>query len=73
MLCEKICSLASHTKAEVRNLGVILDSELCFVPHVNRVTRVASYHLRNIVKVWPFLSQSDTEKPVHSFVTSGID
>ena len=31
MIYEKLGSLASYTKPEVRNLGVILDSELCFI------------------------------------------
>ena len=50
MIFEKLGSLASSTKPEVRNLGVILDSELCFTPHVNTVTKAAFYHVRKSLK-----------------------
>ena len=60
LLYERLISFASYAKPEVRNLGVILDSELCFIPDINTVTKVALYYLRNIVKVWPFLFQNCT-------------
>ena len=28
------------------------------------------FHLRNIVKIWNFLSKNDAEKWIHAFVTS---
>ena len=41
-------TLALNTKHQARNLGVIFDSDLNIF-----------YHLRNIAKVQPFLSQAD--------------
>ena len=43
-------------KHQVKNLAFILDSELNFESHMRNVTKIAFYHLRNIAKVWPFLS-----------------
>ena len=63
----------SKIKHKVKNLGVILDSELNFKSHIMNVTKIAFYHLRNIAKVWPFLSQADTERLIHAFITSRLD
>ena len=60
-------------KDKARNLGVIIDSDLSFESHIKNVTRIGFYHLRNIVKVQPFLSQADAEKLVHAFISSRLD
>jgi galactokinase len=44
-------SRAIKIKHQVKNLGVILDSELNFKSHIRNVTKIYFYHLRNIVKV----------------------
>ena len=65
------------TKSDLRPtitcLGVIIDSELNFKAHLKMVTKKAFYHLRNIAKVRPFLSQNDAEKLVHAFISSRLD
>ncbi len=36
------------TKNQVKNLGVILETDLCFSSHVKAVTKSANYHLKNL-------------------------
>uniref|UniRef100_A0A3B3HCT2 Reverse transcriptase domain-containing protein n=1 Tax=Oryzias latipes TaxID=8090 RepID=A0A3B3HCT2_ORYLA len=40
----------------VRNLGVIFDSEMNFIPQIKNITNTGFYHLKNISRVRPFLS-----------------
>ncbi len=57
----------------VKNLGVILDADLNFHKHISSISKTAFYHLRNISKVRSLLSQSDSEKLVHAFISSRLD
>jgi len=41
--------------------------------HITRVCSAAHLHLRNISRIWPFLSQTTTEQLIHAFVTSRLD
>ncbi|KXJ09618.1 putative RNA-directed DNA polymerase from transposon BS [Exaiptasia diaphana] len=56
-----------------RNIGVIFDSEMSLVPHVNNICKTSFYHLRNIARIRKFISVSTAEKLVHAFVTSRLD
>ncbi|XP_049912330.1 uncharacterized protein LOC126397522 [Epinephelus moara] len=73
IILSKPGSLAVQVKSEVTSLGVILDSDLNFKSHIKKVTKTAFFHLRNISKVRPFLSQQDAEKLVHAFISSRLD
>ncbi len=53
------CPVLSST---VKNLGVILDSNLFFKNHISHVTKTAFFHLINIAKLRNMLSVSDAEK-----------
>ncbi|KAI5085332.1 hypothetical protein C0J45_23157, partial [Silurus meridionalis] len=57
----------------VKDLGVIIDPSLSFESHVNNITRIAFFHLRNIAKIRNMMSLQDAEKLVHAFVTSRLD
>ena len=57
----------------VKNLGVIFDSELTFIPHIKNVTKIGFYHLKNIARVHPFLSQANTEGLMHAFISCRLD
>ena len=60
-------------KAVVKNLGVTIDSELSLQAHINNITRVAFFHLRNIPKLRTMLSLQDAEQMAHAFFTSRWD
>ncbi len=62
------CPVPSST---VKNLGVVLDSNLSFENHISHVTKTAFFHLRNIAKLRNMLTVS--EKLVHAFMTSRLD
>ncbi len=64
------CTVTSST---VKNMGVMLDSNLSFENHISNVTKTAFFHLRNIAKLRNMLSVSDAEKLVHAFMTSRLD
>ncbi|KAF7703402.1 hypothetical protein HF521_022409, partial [Silurus meridionalis] len=49
------------TQNKVRNLGVILDSDLNFSSHVKAISKSAYYHLKNIARIRCFVSRQ-TEK-----------
>ncbi len=61
------------TSSTVKNLGVILDSNLSFEKHISNVTKTAFFHLRNIAKLRNMLPVSDAEKLFHAFMTSRLD
>ncbi|KAI5615513.1 hypothetical protein C0J50_0194, partial [Silurus asotus] len=57
----------------VKDLGVIIDPSLSFESHVNNITRIAFFHLRNIAKIRNMMLLQDAEKLVHAFVISRLD
>ncbi len=66
-------SRGQTTKNQVKNLGVILETDLSFSSHVKAVTKSAYYHLKNIARIRCFVSSQDLEKLVHAFITSRVD
>ncbi|KAL2096189.1 hypothetical protein ACEWY4_008337 [Coilia grayii] len=72
-LLPSLGNLNQYVREQVTSLGVILDSDLSLKPHINKVTKTAYFHLRNIAKVRPFLTKPDAEKLVHAFITSRLD
>ncbi len=56
-------SRVQTTKNQVKNLGVILETDLSFSSHVKAVTKSAYYHLKNIARIRCF---------VHAFITSRV-
>ena len=72
-LAEHLSTISLNSTHQVKNLGVILDSNLTFESHIKSIAKTSFYHLRNIAKVKPFLSQTDAERLVHAFVSSRLD
>lgn len=63
----KLRMLALSPCEKVKNLGVIFES------NIGTISMTAFYHLKNIARVRPFLSQANTETLIHAFITSRID
>ena len=57
----------------VRNLGIIIDSNLSLEPHVSNLCRRAFYHIRRISQIRRFLDKDTTARLVSAFVTSTLD
>ncbi|XDV17969.1 hypothetical protein PO909_023757 [Leuciscus waleckii] len=68
-----LAPLTTHLSPVVRNLGVILDSSLRLDKQVDSVIRASFFQLRRLAKVKPFLSCSDLEKTIHTFISSRLD
>ena len=56
-----------------RNLGVMIDDQLTFKPHVASIARSCRFALYNIRKIRPYLSEHATQLLVQAFVISRID
>ncbi|KAF7661531.1 hypothetical protein LDENG_00259890 [Lucifuga dentata] len=63
----------TYVKQEARNLGVVFDLCLYFNAQVTKVVWTCFLQVRLISKVRPFLSFSDLEKVIHTFITSRLD
>ena len=57
----------------VKLLGVHLDSYLNFDGHVDKLVSDCFYHLRNIAKIKRYLTDSQSQKLIHAFVSSKLD
>lgn len=66
----KFPSLSKQIKTHFTDLGVILDSDLYFICHFNKVAKTYFFHLRNVATIMTFLTQSDE---MHTFMTSQLD
>lgn len=57
----------------VRNLGVLLDSELTMAPHVSNLCKSGFFQLRDIRAVRRYLDKDAAHSAVRSFVCSRLD
>lgn len=57
----------------VRDLGVTLDRELTFAPHINLLSRDCFYQLRQLRTVARSLTVSATSTLIHAFITNRLD
>uniref|UniRef100_A0A673B1U4 Ubiquitin carboxyl-terminal hydrolase n=1 Tax=Sphaeramia orbicularis TaxID=375764 RepID=A0A673B1U4_9TELE len=66
-------SLTLKAKYLVRNLGVILDSDLNFNSHIKSITSSAFYHLKNIARIKGFLSRKKKQSHYRSVISDIFD
>ena len=62
-----------NTVDVVRDLGVLIDSNLTFNNQINNVVRVAGFHLRNIAFVKKYIDEDSLKKLVINNVISKVD
>ena len=72
-IISRLGNLAVDRNNTVKNLGVFIDSELNFNSHINHVTKIAFFHLRNIARIRAYLSLDDAKTLIHAFVFSRLD
>ena len=63
-------SIMLKTTNQARNLGVVMDSDLNFNSHINKITKSAFYHLKNTSIFKGLMCQQDLEELVHAFMTT---
>ena len=68
-----IGEVSINLSSMVRNLGILLDPSMSMVTHISSISSSAHFHLRNIARIRPFLSEKSTEQLVHAFITSKLD
>ncbi len=57
----------------IRNLGIMFDSTMSMEDQVKKICQASYFHLRNIRSIRKYLSQENTEKLIHAFVSSRLD
>ena len=73
LIINRLGNLAIGSTNSVKNLGVIIDSELNFNGHIKHATKTAFFHLRNIARIRAYLSLDDAKTLIHAFVFSRLD
>ena len=56
-----------------RNFGVMFDQNINMVDQVTAICKVINFHLRNMGRIWKFLTKNSTETVIHALVTSRLD
>ena len=59
--------------SQVRNLGVVIDSELFMTPHVNNLVKVCSFHLRQLRLICRSLDFDAAHALIRAFIHSRLD
>jgi len=54
---------------EARDLGITLDSTLTLRTHINNICRSGSLSLHELSKIRKFISQKDTGRVAHAFIS----
>lgn len=60
-------------KTQVRDLGVSIDLNLSFNTHINAITKLAFYLLKQIARIRGLMSRQGLEKLIHVFISSSVN
>ena len=68
-----LCSVAVEPVDSVRDLGVILDSELSMQVHLSKISSSCFFHLRRLRKLRPLIDTASAQRLVSAFILSRVD
>ena len=57
----------------IRNLGVMLESDMSMTSHVASISSSTNYHLRNIARIRRFIDKDTWKQAVRALITSRLD
>ena len=66
-------SVVIHPSNVVRDLGVLLDSELTMKPHINKLVSTCFYHLRRLRQLKRHVNRDVMKQLVSALILSRID
>ena len=68
-----LCSVAVESVDSVRDLGVILDSELFMQIHISKISSTCFFHLRRLRKLRPLIDTASAQRLASVFIPSRVD
>ena len=71
--CFDILGSPVESKTSVKNLGVIIDSDLNFKSHINSIVKKCSFHIRNLYAIKRFINRETLILLVNAQVLSRVD
>ena len=69
----KLCSVAVEPVDSVRELGVILDSELSMRVHISKISSTCFFHLRRLLKLRSLIDTVSIQRLASAFILSRVD
>ena len=68
-----LCSVGVEPVDSVRDLGVILDSELSMQVHISKISSTCFFHLRRLRKLRPLIDTASAQRLASAFILSRVD
>ncbi|KAK0146779.1 hypothetical protein N1851_013896 [Merluccius polli] len=65
--------IAGCPSPTARNLGMVLDNQLCCTANITAVARSCRFALYNISRIWPFLTREAAQLLVQALLISYLD
>ena len=68
-----VCDEQIEVSHNVKNLGIVVDTNLTMEKHISHIRKVCYFELRKIAKIRPFFTVEATNKLICAFVLSRLD